>query len=132
MTSRLTEAQVEELLERLKDPEQARAFLHEAGLIDDSGDLAEPEPEANMLRVGDVWDIIVADPKSRKKDAAIKKRFEVKSWCEAELACHCVAEDGQVVFISRLDPINDYYEPGLFERISWGGQYWPWETQATE
>lgn len=130
MSNKLTAAEVDELVERLKDPAQARAFLQEAGLIDEDGALApqyRPEPKPNVLRINDVWDIVVDDPKSRKKNACIKKRFKVEQWCEAELALRCVAEDGQVVFASKYDPSNDYYEPGTLKRVSWGGQYWPGE-----
>lgn len=38
----ITEAQVKDLLQKLKKPEDARKFLQEAGLIDEDGQLAEP------------------------------------------------------------------------------------------
>lgn len=38
----LTKKQVDSVLESLKDPEDARQFLREAGLIDENGELAEP------------------------------------------------------------------------------------------
>lgn len=41
-SSQITAHQVEKLLEQLKKPEDARAFLRNAGLIDEDGQLAEP------------------------------------------------------------------------------------------
>lgn len=41
-SNRLTEDQVNRLLEKLKRPEDARRFLQEAGLIDENGELAAP------------------------------------------------------------------------------------------
>ena len=40
--AQLTQQQVDALVERLKDPEDARRFLQEAGLIDENGELAKP------------------------------------------------------------------------------------------
>jgi hypothetical protein len=39
---RLTKEQVDALVRKLKDPEDAKAFLIEAGLLDENGDLAKP------------------------------------------------------------------------------------------
>jgi hypothetical protein len=43
----LTKEQVDSVLESLRDPEDARQFLREAGLIDENGELAKPyrQPE---------------------------------------------------------------------------------------
>jgi hypothetical protein len=42
MPDRLTRQQVDDFLERHKDPADARRFLQEAGLIDENGELAAP------------------------------------------------------------------------------------------
>lgn len=42
MTDRLTRQQVDDLLDRYKDPADARRFLQDAGLIDENGELAKP------------------------------------------------------------------------------------------
>lgn len=42
MVKRLTRQQVDDFLDRYKDPADARRFLQEAGLIDANGDLAKP------------------------------------------------------------------------------------------
>lgn len=42
MVKRLTHQQVDDFLDRYKDPADARRFLQEAGLIDANGDLAKP------------------------------------------------------------------------------------------
>ena len=42
MTDRLTREQVDAFLARHRDPEDARRFLQEAGLIDENGELAKP------------------------------------------------------------------------------------------
>lgn len=52
MTDRLTREQVDAFLARHKDPEDARRFLQEAGLIDENGELAKPyrlEPDLTPL-----------------------------------------------------------------------------------
>jgi hypothetical protein len=38
----LTEEQVKDLLDKLKNPKDALKFLQDAGLIDDSGELTPP------------------------------------------------------------------------------------------
>lgn len=38
----ITKQQVDALVARLKDPEDARRFLQDAGLIDEDGELAKP------------------------------------------------------------------------------------------
>ena len=49
----LTKEQVDGVIESLKDPEDARQFLREAGLIDENGELAEPyrPPEKSIQPV---------------------------------------------------------------------------------
>lgn len=42
MTNQLTPGQIESFLARYKDPADARKFLQEAGLIDESGELTRP------------------------------------------------------------------------------------------
>lgn len=52
MVERLTRQQVDDFLDRYKDPADARRFLQEAGLIDANGDLAKPHrppPEFSEL-----------------------------------------------------------------------------------
>lgn len=40
--SKLTKEQIDEILEKLKDPYDAKQFLMNAGLIDESGQLTKP------------------------------------------------------------------------------------------
>jgi hypothetical protein len=41
-SERLCSQQINDLIERYKEPEQARQFLMEAGIIDENGDLMPP------------------------------------------------------------------------------------------
>lgn len=104
---------------------EARAALDADSADERQGTELTPtvEPEANRLRLGDIWefemDVVL---KGKKRRQPLTLQWEVTAWFDGDRTYQLKCLDARVTEILYLNT----FDPGLYpdmNRIKWGGGY---------
>lgn len=113
MTNRLTGQQVDDFLDRHKDPSAARRFLQKAGLIDKNGELAKPyrsDPMDDLRQASADVSGVELEPcwwqKAARKKVEEKAQAIFDAYCTLADLRNRLVSDGEMLAAALREVIN--------------------------